>query len=46
MHALQFRWDDVQAVEPPIEEEEAVEITQGDGLPVAARLRLPLVPRS
>jgi len=45
MHSLQFRWDEVQAVEPPIEED-LVEITPGEEVPVAARLRLPLVPRS
>jgi subfamily B ATP-binding cassette protein MsbA len=44
MHALQFRWDEVQAVEPLIEEEEAVEIAGGS--PPRSGLRLPFVPRA
>jgi subfamily B ATP-binding cassette protein MsbA len=46
MHSLQFRWDDEQAVEPPIGEEEVVEITGSGGSPSQAGLRLPFVPRA
>jgi subfamily B ATP-binding cassette protein MsbA len=45
MHSLQFRWDDEQTIEPPIEEEEMVEITGSSGSPSPAGLRLPFVPR-
>ena len=46
MHSLQFRWDEEQAGEAPIGEEDAIGITTFDGPPPQAGLRLPFMPRS